>query len=287
MHIGFSSMNTLRDPHPATLGRLLEERGFESLWYGEHSHIPVSRKTPYIGGGELPQPYKEMMDPYVSLMAAASATTTLRLGTGIALLMERDIFSQAKLIATLDQLSGGRVIVGTGVGWNQEEFSNVCPHPWERRYAVLRETVAALRALWRHGEAGYQGEFVRFDPVWSLPVPAQAGGPRVYFGTMGPLGIRHAAQWADGWMPVDFVMGDVDAAVRDFRKLVGEQGREPASIEITIQAMVPPNQDTLFRYRDLGVHRVTIGVSLDLWDRPDAVLPMIDRYGEMIGKLQC
>lgn len=285
MHLGFSSMNTLRDPHPAELGRLLEERGFESLWYGEHSHIPVCRTTPYIGGGELPQPYKEMMDPYVSLMAAAGATERLRLGTGIALLMERDFFSQAKLVSTLDQLSGGRLILGTGVGWNEEEFSNVSPHPWTRRYAVLRETVDALREVWRNGEAGYQGEFVNFDPVWSLPQPLQPGGPRVYFGTMGPLGLRHAAQWADGWMPVDFVMEDVEQSLRQFRDLVRQAGRDPDSVDITIQAMVPPDLDTLLRYRDLGVTRVTVGVSLELWDRPEAVVPMIDRYGDLIVRL--
>ncbi|MEP5765085.1 MAG: LLM class flavin-dependent oxidoreductase, partial [Halieaceae bacterium] len=143
MHLAFSSMNTLNDPAPADLATALEQRGFESLWYGEHSHIPCSRKTPYPPGGEMPAPYRNMMDPYVSLMAAAAATTRLRLGTGIALLMERDIFSQAKTIASLDQLSGGRVLIGTGVGWNEEEFSNINPHPFNKRYAVMRETVAA------------------------------------------------------------------------------------------------------------------------------------------------
>ena len=126
-------MNTPSDPHPATLARALEERGFESLWYGEHSHIPCSRRTPYPPGGELPTPYRRMMDPYLSLMTTANATSDLRLGTGIALLMERDLFSQAKTIATLDRLSGGRVLIGTGVGWNREEFENICPHPSVRK----------------------------------------------------------------------------------------------------------------------------------------------------------
>ena len=137
MHIGFSSMNTLLDPAPPVLARALEERGFESLWYGEHSHIPCSLKTPYPGGGDLPEPYKIMMDPYVSLMAAAAATSRLRLGTGIALLLERDVFSQAKTIATLDQLSGGRVIIGVGVGWNEEEFTNVSRPVGVRQVAHL------------------------------------------------------------------------------------------------------------------------------------------------------
>ena len=120
MHIGFSSMNTLLDPSPAILAKALEDHGFESLWYGEHSHIPCAMKTPYPGGGNLPEPYKLMMDPYVSLMAAAAATTRLRIGTGIALMLERDVFSQAKTISTLDHLSGGRVEIGVGVGWKEE-----------------------------------------------------------------------------------------------------------------------------------------------------------------------
>ena len=227
MHLGFSSMNTLFDPPPPVLARHLEERGFESLWYGEHSHIPCAQKTPYPGGGELPTPYKHMMDPYVSLMAAAAATTKLRLGTGIALLMERDVFSQAKTIATLDQLSGGRVIIGTGVGWNREEFDNVSTQPWDKRYGVLRETVAAMRALWRDDEAGYRGEYLNFDPVWLYPKPKQAGGPAIFFGAMGALGVKHAAQWADGWFPVDIAMPDIPAALAAFRQAVRENGRDP------------------------------------------------------------
>jgi alkanesulfonate monooxygenase SsuD/methylene tetrahydromethanopterin reductase-like flavin-dependent oxidoreductase (luciferase family) len=141
MHLGFSSMNTADDPAPPLLAKTLEEAGFESLWYGEHSHIPVERRTPYPPGGDLPEPYKKMMDPYISLMAAAAATTTLKLGTGIALLMERELFSQAKTIATLDRLSNGRVVIGCGVGWNQEEFENATRLPFNRRYLALKETV--------------------------------------------------------------------------------------------------------------------------------------------------
>ena len=217
MHLAFSSMNTLKDPEPAILAQALEERGFESLWYGEHSHIPCSRKTPYPPGGDMPTPYLEMMDPYVSLMAAAAATTTLKLGTGIALLMERDIFAQAKTIATLDRLSGGRVMIGTGVGWNEEEFSNVNPHPFNKRYGVLKETVAATRALWTEEEAEYHGTFINFDKVWARPKPVQAGGPPIYLGAMGPLGIKHAASWADGWYPVDVALPDVKSALANFR----------------------------------------------------------------------
>lgn len=285
MHLAFSSMNTLNDPHPAELAKALEDRGFESLWYGEHSHIPCSRKTPYPPGGEMPDPYKLMMDPYLSLMTAANATRTLRLGTGIALLMERDIFSQAKTIATLDRLSGGRVMIGTGVGWNQEEYENVNPHPFNKRYAVLRETVEATRALWSEEEASYEGQYIRFDPVWASPKPLQKGGPRIFLGAMGPLGRKHAAAWADGWYPVDVAMGEVETTLKEFKEEVRAAGRSPEDIEINIQIMDTTNLDRLKEYRDMGVQRATIGVSMDLWDKPEAVMPMIDQYAKVIPEL--
>jgi probable F420-dependent oxidoreductase len=286
MHLAFSSMNTPNDPPPAELAVALEERGFESLWYGEHSHIPCSRSTPYPPGGEMPDPYKMMMDPYLSLMAAATATTKLRLGTGIALLMERDLFAQAKTIASLDRLSNGRVMIGTGVGWNEEAFSNANPHPFRKRYSVLRETVAATRALWTHDEASYQGEFINFDPVWSYPKPLQAGGPPIYMGAMGPLGRKHAAAWADGWYPVDIALPDIAADIADFRQLVEEHGRDPNAVAINLQIMDTSDLDKLKHYRDLGIERATVGVSIDMWDKPDQVMPMIDRFAEVIPQLQ-
>lgn len=285
MHLAFSSMNTLNDPHPADLAVALEDRGFESLWYGEHSHIPASRKTPYPPGGEMPEPYKLMLDPYLSLMTAANATKTLKLGTGIALLMERDVFSQAKTIATLDQLSGGRVMIGTGVGWNQEEFENVSPYPFNKRYAVLRETVEATRKLWSEDEAGYQGDYLKFDPVWCFPKPLQQPGPPIYLGAMGPLGRKHAATWADGWYPVDVAMGDVASAVTDFREEVEKSGRNPESVPINIQIMDTTNLDKLKTYRDMGVERATVGVAMDMWGKPDQVMPMIDRFAQIIPDL--
>ncbi|WP_101757939.1 LLM class F420-dependent oxidoreductase [Oceanicoccus sp. KOV_DT_Chl] len=286
MHLAFSSMNTPNDPHPAVLAKALEERGFESLWYGEHSHIPCSRQTPYPPGGEMPDPYKMMLDPYLSLMTAANATTTLRFGTGIALLMERDIFSQAKTIATLDRLSNGRLMIGTGVGWNQEEFENANPHPFKKRYSVLRETVAATRKLWTEAEPSYQGEFIKFDPVWAEPKPVQTGGPKIFMGAMGPLGRKHAAEWADGWYPVDVAMGDVAKTLAAFKEEVKAAGRNPQDVEINIQIMNAIDLDILKSYRDMGVQRATIGVSMDLWDKPESVMPMIDEFAKVIPELK-
>lgn len=285
MHLGFSSMNTEIDPDPALLAKMVEQAGFESLWYGEHSHIPVARNTPYPPGGDLPEPYKRMMDPYVSLMSAAAATTQLKLGTGIALLLERELFSQAKTISTLDRLSNGRVIIGTGVGWNEEEFENTTSLPWKRRYLALKETVAATRALFVDKEPEFHGELIDFDPVWFEPKPWQAQGPKFLFGAMGPLGVKHAAQWADGWMPVDVAMPDVAVAIKEFRQLVRDYGRDADAVEITLVAMGEISSDLLKRYRDLGIHRVNIGVGMENWDRPEIIMPMIEQWSTMIDQL--
>ena len=285
MHLGFSSMNTADDPAPDFLAKTLEAAGFESLWYGEHSHIPVSRRTPYPPGGDLPEPYKKMMDPYISLMAAAAATTTLKLGTGIALLMERELFSQTKTIATLDRLSNGRVIIGCGVGWNEEEFENATRLPFKRRYLALKETVLAQRALLTDAEPEYRGELVNFDPVWMEPKATRVGGPPVTLGAMGPLGVKHAAQWADGWMPVDVAMQDVAQDIKNFRQLVRDNGRDPATVEITLVVMSPVTADLLKSYRDMGVDRCNIGVGMENWDKPEIVMPMIEQFAKIIPEL--
>ena len=285
MHLGFSSMNTAQDPAPALLAKTLEDAGFESLWYGDHSHIPVARTTPYPLGGELPPPYKKMMDPYVSLMAAAGATSHLKLGTGIVLLLERELISQANAIATLDRLSEGRLIIGAGVGWNQEEFENASRLPWKRRYLALKETVAAQRALFSQPEPEFHGELIDFDPVWFEPKPFQAGGPKIILGVMGPLGVRHAAQWADGWMPVDVALQDIEGDLRKFRQAVADFGRDPDDVEITLGVMNTPTADLLKRYRDLGVARVNIGVGIENWDKPEVIMPMIDEFSGLIPQL--
>lgn len=285
MHLGFSSMNTADDPDPGLLAKTLEEAGFESLWYGEHSHIPMSRKTPYPAGGDLPEPYKKMMDPYISLAIAAAATTRLKLGTGIALLMERELFSQAKTIATLDRLSGGRLIIGCGVGWNEEEFENATTLPWKRRYLALKEVVAAQRSLFSDPAPEFHGELIDFDPVWFEPKPHRAGGPPITFGAMGPLGVKHAAQWADGWFPVDIAMPDMKQGLADFRQLVRDAGRDPDKIEITLGVMAQVTADQLKIYRDLGIHRCNIGVGEENWDKPEVVMPMIEEFAKLIPEL--
>ena len=289
MHIGFTAMNNIELTRPEELGRALEERGFESLWVGEHNHIPVSRKTPYPAGGELPESYKRMADPFISLAMVAAATTKLRVATGVALLLERELFTTAKEIATLDQLCGGRLMIGVGVGWNEEELADVngaaSRIPWKRRYAGLHDCVKALRALWAQEEAGYHGEYYHFDKAWSYPKPLQRPHPPIYVGVSGKVGTRHAAQWGDGWFPIDIGGRDFAYYIERFRTMVTEAGRDPAKVPICISARGEPDLDRLLRYRDLGVERVlisTAGVDVGAFDK---ALPLLDRYAAMIPKL--
>ena len=143
----------------------------------------------------------------------------------------------------------------------------------------------ATRALWRDDEAEFHGDYIDFDPVWCNPKPAQTGGPPVIFGAMGPLGVKHAAQWADGWMPVDVAMGDVAEGLSAFRAQVSANGRDPDAVPVTLQTLITPDLDTLKRYRDMGVERVVIGVAVDMWDQPEKIMPMIDKFADLIPQI--
>lgn len=278
-------MNTLEDLPPARLGRELEDRGFDSLWFGEHSHIPVSRATPYPAGGEMPDQYRRMMDPFLSLLLAATATDQLHVGTGVALPLEHDLIDLAKTVATLDQHTGGRFLFGVGVGWNQEELSNHSPVPWGARYRALRECVAALRAIWTEEEAEFHGEFFDFERLWMFPKPRQNPHPPVLCGTGGRIGTREAVAWADSWMPMDIALGDVTKKVAKFRQIASEAGRDPDTVPITIVAMGDIDLTTLARYRDIGVERTVVGAARTGWDDPATTLPCLDHYAQMIPEL--
>lgn len=284
MQLGFASMNTPEDLAPDELAAVLEERGYDSLWVGEHPHIPTSRRTPYPAGGEMPPQYRRMMDPFVSLTLAATATDRLLLGTGVALPLEHDVFDLAKTVATLDRVSAGRVRFGVGVGWNREELANHRPVPWARRYRALAECVGALRTLWRDDESAFHGDFYDFDPVWSEPKPVQRPGPSVLCGTGGRLGTAHAVKWADAWMPVDIALGDVAKKVERFRDAARAAGR--AAVPVTVVAWGDPTRETLERYRDLGIERTVLGPGRDRWDDPTSARPFIDRYAAMIPTLR-
>ncbi|MCB1746851.1 MAG: LLM class F420-dependent oxidoreductase [Gammaproteobacteria bacterium] len=281
MDIGVFSFNTHYGIDPATLARALEARGFDSLWIGEHSHIPVSRRTPYPAGGELPRQYSHMMDPFVSLMAAGAATTRLKLATGVCLVIERDPLMLAKEIATLDQLTGGRFLFGIGGGWNAEEMENHGT-AFDTRWRVLKERVEAMKVLWTEEEPSYHGEFVDFDPVWSFPKPVQQPHPPVIFGGGTALGRKRVADYCDGWAPIDLLVGDVPAALDDLKARCEAAGRDPASIEVSMWCWEAPDEARLQHYRALGIARVVLFLPVD--DRA-AEMPFLDRYAALIPKL--
>ena len=195
---------------PARFASAAEARGFESIFFPEHTHIPSSRLSPWPGGGELPPEYSHTHDPFVALAMAAAVTDTIRLATGIALVTERDPILMAKQAATLDHLSGGRLLLGVGAGWNREEMEH---HGtvFSDRWKLLRERVLAMKTIWREDEAEYHGKFVDFDPIWSWPKPAQPEGPPVLVGASSKYVFDRIAEYGDGWMPID---GRNDALLR-------------------------------------------------------------------------
>jgi probable F420-dependent oxidoreductase len=286
MRLGFTAMNGPDDPRPDVLGRELEARGYDSLWYGEHSHIPTSRRTPYPTGGEMPDAYRWMMDPFLSLMLAATATERLLLGTGVALPLEHDVFALAKTVSTLDRLSGGRLLFGVGVGWNEEELADHRPSvAWSLRYSALGDCVGALRALWCEEESEHHGAFSDFGPAWSLPKPLQQPHPPILCGTGGRVGTGQAVAWADGWMPMDIALGDVARKVGRFRQAAAEAGRDPAGIPITIVTFGDPQRDALEAHRELGIARVVIGAGRTGWDDPTTVPGFVDEWADVVADL--
>ncbi|MDR7532408.1 MAG: LLM class F420-dependent oxidoreductase [Armatimonadota bacterium] len=186
---------------PVELGRAAEERGFESIWFPEHTHIPTSRRSPWPGGGELPREYSHSLDPFVALAAVAGVTSQIKLGTGICLVVERDPIILAKEVASLDHLSGGRFLFGIGGGWNLEEMENHGTNP-NTRWRLLRERVLAMKRIWTEDAAEYHGRFVNFDPIWSWPKPIQKPHPPVIIGGNGPRTLQRVIEYGDGWMPI-------------------------------------------------------------------------------------
>ena len=211
------------------LARAMEARGFESLFVCEHTHIPVSRRSPFPGGGELPKRYSHTHDPFVALSFAAAATRTLKLGTGIALIPQRDPIITAKSVASLDQLSGGRFIFAIGGGWNVEEMENHGAR-YDTRFKLLRERVLAIKALWTQEQAEFHGDFVNFDPVWQYPKPKQTPHPPILLGGHGPRALRRVVDYCDGWMPISVRAGDLAVQLEELQRIAREKGRDPKSI---------------------------------------------------------
>jgi probable F420-dependent oxidoreductase len=265
------------------LARAVEERGLDSLWLPEHTHIPTSRKTHHPSGGELHEKYKRSLDPLVALGAAASATTALRLGTGILLPAQRDPIVTAKAVATLDHVSGGRVVLGVGFGWNEDEIADHGVGFGERR-AVAREHVLAMQALWGDDEASFEGDHVRIPPSWSWPKPAQrdrSGRPAVPVlvgGGAGPKLFAHAVEYADGWVPIGGA--GLSSTLPTLRAALAEAGRDPAAFEVVPFATLP-DHGKLDHYDDLGVNETVF----DLPSAPqDEILPILDRFAALVAE---
>jgi probable F420-dependent oxidoreductase len=284
MRMGFHTTNIPEELSPDRIAQEVSGRGYESLWCGEHSHIPVSNQPVYRGGQKMPELYKKMMNPFLSLLMAATAANDLLIGTSVALPLEHDIFDMAKTVSTLDHYSNGRFLFGVGVGWNKEELANHSSVPWPRRYHALAECVRALRCLWTDDEPEFHGQYYDFDPVWAFPKPLQKPRLPVLCGAGGHLGVQQAADWADGWVPMDRTLGDVAAGIAKFRQAAYDAGRDAESIPISIIAIGDPTVKTLAGYRDLGVSRVIVGAGRSGWDDPAATLPFLDRYAPAVDE---
>ena len=255
------------------VARDAEQRGFESLWLPEHTHIPVSRKTPYAGGAELPEEYAHTLDPFVALAAVATATKRIRLATGISLLIERDTITTAKTVATLDLLSNGRAIVGVGGGWNREEAEHHGVE-WSTRFQKLEEQIDAIKIIWANEEAAFHGEHIPFDSIWSWPKPLQRPHPPIVLGGESDHTLRRVIKHCDGWLPRARNPETVVRGIARLNELAEEADRDPESISVNVFAP-RPDAELIDRFKSMGVARIV------LWLPPedsDAVSKRLDGY---------
>jgi len=251
----FCTDETIRPEEAATLA---EERGFESLFFPEHTHIPVSRESPFPLGGEAPREYLRTYDPFVAMMAAAAASERLRIGTGICLVAQRDPIVTAKQIASVDLLGGGRVILGIGAGWNREEMENHGTDP-DRRFGRMAETIEAMKAIWAEDEPSFHGKQVDFDPIWCWPKPAQRQGPPVLVGGLGPKVLDRVLRYGDGWMPTVREAGGEEELLgraEELRRRAEDVGRE---VDVTING-APAKAERLEKIAAAGPDRLVFAL---------------------------
>jgi probable F420-dependent oxidoreductase len=258
---------------PAELGMAAEDAGFESLFFAEHTHIPVSRDTPRPGGGDLPEQYWHTHDPFVALASVAQATEQLRLGTGVCLIVERDPIVTAKCVASLDLLSGGRVEFGVGAGWNREEMSNHGTDP-RRRFSIMRERVLAMKEIWTEDEAEFHGEHVSFGPMWAWPKPVQDPHPPVILGGLGEKVLDRVLDYGDAWMPNRADPAELAPRIAELRERAGR--RVPVSYygarpeEAFVEALIAADVDRAL---------------LQLPPAPaDEVLPLVEQHAVLASR---
>lgn len=276
MDYGLTLFPTEYSIQPDELAREAEARGFESLWFPEHTHIPASRRSPWPGGGPLPQEYYDTYDPFVALSFAAAATQRIKLGTGICLMVERDPITTAKIVASLDKLSQGRFLFGIGGGWNAEEMQNHGTR-FEQRFDVLRERVEAMKQIWTQEQASYHGKHVYFDAIIANPKPRTTPHPPILLGGAMPWAIKRAVQYADGWMPIGLQAAPADM-VRALHDAAREAGRDPESMTLSLFGC-PTQRERLEGIRDAGFQRVIFFLPAQ---GRDVILPKLDRYADLM-----
>jgi probable F420-dependent oxidoreductase len=258
---------------PAELAVALEERGFDSLWAAEHSHIPVPRRTPPPSGGDLEKRYYDVMDPFVTLTAAA--TKRLKVGTGVCLIIQRDTIQTAKLVASIDQVSGGRFLFGIGGGWNREEIE-AHGTDFTTRMQKMREQVSAMKEIWTKETADYDGQIVKVPPMQTWPKPVQKPHPPILLGGAFPWAARRAVRYGDGWYP-NATAGDPEQYMPAFRQMAVEAGRDPRSLPVTMGG-APEDLAKLERFRELGAVRVNVSLPAAPADK---ILPILDRWAKL------
>ena len=276
MKIGVFIFSTEYSIRMVKLAQALEDRGFESLFVPEHTHIPVSRRTPFPGGEPLPREYSNTLDPFVDLATAAAVTNTLRIGTGICLVSQRDPIVTAKAVASLDLLSGGRFEFGIGAGWNQDELESHGTR-YEDRFRVMVDRVKAMQAIWTGKEASYGGEFTRIEPAWSWPKPVQKPYPPVILGGETKYTLRRVMDFCDGWMPRGNYMADPSSVMGTLRRYADEAGRDMGSIAVRV-FRAPPKADYLAQCQEAGVMRVVLQLPSA---GEDVVMPLLDEYAAL------
>ena len=283
MEIGASIFFTEYSISPTELAVALEERGFDSLWVAEHSHIPVLRRFSVPGGGELTRQYYDVMDPFVTLSAAAVVTKRLKLATGVCLVIQRDTIQTAKLVASIDQVSGGRFIFGIGGGWNAEEMEDHGTD-YTTRFKKMREQIEAMKEIWTKDKPEYHGEIVDFPPMMTWPKPVQKPHPPIIGGGAFQYAARRAIRYGDGLIPQasDAGSGSPEELLPRFRQMAKEAGRDPQSLSVTLGG-APEDPDRLKRYRDLGVARMNVRLPPD---KADDILPVLDRWANLIRQLR-
>ena len=279
MKLGITMFATDYAMRPDDLAQACEERGFESVWFPEHTHIPASLRTPPPVGTKVPRYLYHLHDLFVTLTAAAAVTKTIKVGSGICLVIERDPIILAKEVASVDQLSGGRLLFGIGGGWNAEEMENHGT-PFPRRWKVLRERIEAMKVIWAAEMAEYHGEFVNFDPIWCYPKPLQQPHPPILLGTLSTKGLNRVVQYCDGWIPVGASIQDLPVAIKDLHARAEQAGRKPSDVPVSIFSA--PNDEAVLRhYQELEVERVVFTVPSR---EKDQVLPLLDTYAALVPK---